>query len=395
MVDEKTLCLRVLFLACGCWLKGVSGTGLKHDFVFPKNMDWDVFGKMAYYHNIEALLYVLLTKKSLPGDSIPSQLYKEWEKAYFTNLIRNSEAVSMLKDLLDECRLKHIPVVVLKGPASLAQVYEGNTGIRPMADLDLLCRKQDLMALSDTAYSLGCHKPGFIRLHHLVMTHEMLGIYLEFHYNLYHFMKNKKEFLSSVWENTQPARLEGLEFQVMPFEAQLVFEAGHFLAHRGFVSLKHYLDFAAKLVLWKDKLDGKELERLLRLTGVRNEFISVSAALPEWLGLHPELFFSLASFPTRNPDVSTKKRFELSASIGFINLKAPGAELAGQRGLWKKSIFLFKRLFPPLSAIQAAYGLPSRRKAFLSIPRHLRDALRDFRERKSAEGQVKNRSWTA
>jgi len=382
MVEEKTLCLRVLFLACGRWLRGISGTGLRDDFEFPINLDWDVFGKMAYYHNLEALLYVLITKKGLPGDSIPARLITEWEKAYFSNLIRNSEIISLLRRLQDGCRPKNIPVIVLKGPASLAQVYEGNTGIRPMADLDLLCRKRDLKALSDTAFSLGSQRPGSIRLHHLSMTHETLDIYIEFHYNLYHFMKNKKEFLRSVWEKIQTARLEGIEFQVLPFEAQLVFEVGHFLAHRGFVSLKHYLDFAAKLMLWKEKLDGKELARLLRLTGVRNEFISASAALPEWLGLPPKLFFSLTTFPTGNPDVSTKKRFERSASIGFVKLDRPGAELAGQRGLTKKSIFLLKRLFPPLSAIQASYGLPSRKKAVLSVPRNLKETLRDFRERK-------------
>jgi len=382
--EEKILCLRVLFLACGRWLKEVSGISLKDDISFPKNINWDVFGRMAYYHNLEALLYVLITKKALPDDCIPAQLIKEWEKAYFINIIRNSEIMSLLRRLLDKCRSQHIPVVALKGPASLTQVYESDTGIRPMADLDLLCRKKDLKALCDTAYSLGCRRPGSVRLHHLSMVHESFDIYLELHFDLYHFMKNKKEFLGSVWEKTQPVRLEGVAFQVMSPEAQLVFDAGHFLAHQGFVSLKHYLDFAAKLMLRKDNLDRKEVERLLRLAGLWDEFSSASAALPEWLGIPPEHFFSLSGPSAGRPDAWMKKRLELSASIGFINLKAPGTELAGQRGLVKKSIFVFKRLFPPLTVIQAAYGLASGTKAFLSLPRHLKDTLRDFRERKSA-----------
>ena len=391
MFEEKILCLRVLLLACGRWLKGLvergqKDRGLKDDFSFPKNINWKVFGKMAYYHNLEALLYVLITKNWLPGDCIPAHLIKEWEKAYFTNIIRNSEVLSLLRRLLDECRDEPIPVVALKGPASLVQVYEGNTGMRPMADLDLLCRKQDLKALSDTAFSLGCRRPGSVRLHHLSMVHESLDIYLELHFNLFHFMKNKKEFLGFVWEKTQPVRLEGVAFQVMPLEAQLVFEAGHFLSHTGFVSLKHYLDFAAKLLMMKDEINGNDLKRLLRLTGLWDEFISASAALPEWLGIPPEHFFSFSCPSPGHLETWMKNRQELSASIGFINLKAPGTELARQRGITKKSIFLFKRLLPPLTAIQAAYGLSSRKKAVLFVPRNLRDALRDFRERKSIEG---------
>ncbi len=353
---EKILCLRVLFLACGRWLKEVSGISLEDDFSFPKNINWDVFGKMAYYHNLDALLYVLITKNWLPGDSIPTHLIREWEKAYFTNIIRNSEVLSFLRRLVDKCRSQHIPVAVLKGPASLVQVYESDTGIRPMADLDLLCRKKNLKALSDTAFSLGCRKPGFIRLHHLSMEHESLDIYLELHFNLFHFMKNKKEFLRSVWEKTEPVQLEGIEFHVMPTEAQLVFDAGHFLAHQGFVSLKHYLDFAAKLLIMKDEINGNDLKRLLRLTGLQDEFISASAVLPEWLGIPPEYFFSLSGHSGGRSDTWIQKRLKLSASIGFINLKAPGTELAMQRGLIKKITFIFKRLFPPLAAIQAAYS---------------------------------------
>lgn len=382
---DHFLCLRLLFLACGRWLRGVSGVGWKDDFSFPAGIDWDVFGKMAYYHNLDALLYFLVTEKWLPGGAIPLQLIKEWEKAYFSNLILNNEIISLLQRLLEECRLKDIPVIVLKGPAAIAQVYCKNAGVRAMADLDLLCRQKDLQPLSDIAFSLGCRRRGLIRLHHLVIAHETLGIYLELHFNLYHFMKNKKPFLKFVWEKKGRAGLEGVEFPVMPLEAQLAFEVGHFLEHKASVSLKHYLDFAAKLFLMKGELDWKELERLLRLTGLREEFISFSAALPGLFGLPPEQFFSLAAPPPVNLDVLTKKRLELSASIGFSDSQGAGAELARQAGLIKKIIFIFKRLSPPLAAIQAAYDLPSRSKAFLWIPRHLRETCRDFRERKSTE----------
>lgn len=346
---------------------------------------------MVYYHNLDALLYFLVTEKWLRGDTIPPQLIKKWEKACFNNLILNGEIISLLRRLLEECRRKDIPIIVLKGPAALAQVYHENTGVRAMADLDLLCRKKDLKALSDMAFSLGCRRRGFIRLHHLIIAHETLGIYLELHFNLYHFMKNKKDFLRFVWKKTGRAGLEGVEFPVMPLEAQLALEVGHFLEHRAFVSLKHYLDFAAKLFLLKEEIDGKQLEQLLRLTGLRQEFISFSAALPELLGLPPGLFFSFADPPPGNLDVQIRKRLKLSASIGFGNSKMAGAELVRQTGLIKKIIFVFKRLFPPLAAIQAAYGLPSRRKAFLWIPRHLQETLRDFQERKRTEAMERAR----
>lgn len=381
---EKELCLKLLFLACGRWLRGVSGAGLRDDFSFPPGLNWDVLGKMAYYHNLEALLYLLINKKWLPGELIPEQLFRKWEEAYYSNLILNSEIISLLARLLKECGRKNIPVIVLKGPAALAQVYK-DIGLRALADLDLLCRKKDLKALSDIAFSLGCRRQGFIRLHHLVFAQETLGIYLELHFNLYHFMKNKKRFLKFVWRKKGRVRLEGIEFPVMPLEAQLAFEAAHFLEHRASVSLKHYLDFAGKLFLLKKELGRKELKRLLELTGVKDDFISFSAALPELLGLPAEAFLFQGEPLPGNLEILRKKRLELSASIGFGNPDAAGAELARQAGLIKKIVFIFKRLFPPLAAIQAAYNLPSLSKAFFWTPRHLREALNDFRERKSTE----------
>ena len=381
---EKKLCLNLLFLACGRWLRGVSGAGLRNDFSFPPGLNWDVLGKMAYYHNLEALVYLLVKKKWFPGELIPEQLLREWEGAYYSNLILNSEIISLLARLLGECRHNDIPVIVLKGPAALALVYK-DTGLRAMADLDILCRKEDLKALSDIAFSLGCRRQGFIRLHHVIFAHETLGIYLELHFNLYHFMKNKKRFLKSVWEKKERVRLEETEFPVMSLEAQLAFEVAHFLEHRASVSLKHYLDFAGKLFLLKDELDRKELERLLDLAGLREEFVSFSAALPQLLDLPPEAFlFQVEPLPG-NLDILKKKKLELSASIGFANSEEAGAELKRQAGLIKKIIFVFKRLFPPLAAIQAAYNLPTLSKAFFWIPRHLREVLRDFRERKDTE----------
>lgn len=387
---EKELCLELLFLACGRWLRGVSGEDLKDDFSLPAELNWDLLGKMAYYHNLEALLYLLVKKKWFPGELIPEQLFREWEGAYYSNLILNSEIVSLMARLLEECRRKDILIIVLKGPTAIAQVYK-DAGLRSMADLDILCCKKDLKAISDIAYSLGCRRQAYVRLHHLVFAHETLGIYLELHFNLYHFVKNKKRFLKFVWEKKRQAMLEEVEFPVMPLEAQVAFEAAHFLEHKASVSLKHYLDLAGKLFLLKEELDRKELEHLLELTGMREEFISFSAALPEWLGLPPEAFLFQVRSSSGNLETLIKKRLELSASIGFGNSEEAGAELDRQAGLIKKIIFIFKRLFPPLSAIQAAYDLPSLSSAFFWIPRHLREALRDFQERGGTKRKAPDR----
>jgi len=382
--SEREVCLRWLLYACRTWIlhKDNPGTETNSSLIFQET-NRDVLKKMAHFHNLEPLLHDLVKSQKLVEEELPEGLKEKWEEAYFSTVIRNTEILELLSQLLVECKKKNIRIIVLKGPSVIADIY-GDIGLRPMADLDVLCRKQDLLALRDIAYSLGYTKSGQPYLHQLDFYHEKFDTLIELHFNLFHFVKNKKLFLQMVWEEKTELSFENLSFPVLPLEHRIVFELAHCRFHRYNIALKHLLDFAARLLFLRNTIQKKKLLSLLSQSGLSEDFFLLSRTLKNLMDLpfpeYPEL-----ERPIKEADSFKNNLLDLSSSFGFTINRRTGAEFKQQEGMIKKLIFARKRLFPPLKALQATYNLSSPLKAVFFTPIHLGKLCGDFRKKIKAD----------
>ena len=113
--------------------------------------DWELFSQMADREGIAPLMYWKL--KDSPVE-IPPSTFNFLRSTYYQTLAQNTLMYQELERILKALDAAGIPVIVLKGAALAATVYE-DIGLRPMGDLDLLVKEQHLQKALDLICSLG------------------------------------------------------------------------------------------------------------------------------------------------------------------------------------------------------------------------------------------------
>lgn len=102
-------------------------------------LDWDILSQLAQRAGVAPLLYHTLRGQ----DILPPQVEADLRRAYHYTATRNHLLLSELRLALERLAQERLPCIVLKGPALLETVY-GNLALRPMDDLDLLVRREDV-----------------------------------------------------------------------------------------------------------------------------------------------------------------------------------------------------------------------------------------------------------
>src|SRR5581483_10907483 len=102
-------------------------------------LDWEEVLVSASRHGIAPLIYHNL--KNIAG--IPQQVMDQLKREYYGNMARNMYLYAELRRILYGFGEKGLDVIALKGTALAPSVY-GDIALRPMGDIDLLVRKEDL-----------------------------------------------------------------------------------------------------------------------------------------------------------------------------------------------------------------------------------------------------------
>jgi len=106
------------------------------------DFDWNVFLEKARNEGISPLVFSRLADLAKHYD-ISGYVMEELKKDYYLSATKNALAFDELKKFLILINQKEIQVIVMKG-AALAETAYGNPALRPMSDIDLLIKKEDL-----------------------------------------------------------------------------------------------------------------------------------------------------------------------------------------------------------------------------------------------------------
>ncbi|MFC2169858.1 nucleotidyltransferase family protein [Acidobacteriota bacterium] len=379
--EYRNICLQWLFLLCRNWL--VPEKESKERLAPPSDLDWDILGRMAYYHQLEPILFNLATKELLPKSNIPEKVFKEWEKAYYSNIMQNSELLDLTSRFIDKSSEMGISMLVLKGFEATARVYK-DLGLRSMVDLDFFCRKKDLVAMSEIAFSLGCRREGDISPWHLHLVHQDLSILVELHFCVYDNIKKPGFFLRSSWQRMERLKIEETSIPVLPVENAIVFDIAHMKDHNHVVPIRVYLDFLGKLILQKEKFNWDYFSSLLDRTKLKEEFFCLFSALSEILDIRTEIPFQVDGQRSSLNDYKNRI-LHLASSRGFVQTPLVGARFKSKQGFFQKLLFSFKRFFPPIRAIQAANNISSPVLAAFFVPIQAFRIFQDIWIRKKRE----------
>jgi len=160
-----------------------------------KDLDWNLLSKKASFHGVTTFIYYSLKKHNLTY-LIPSDLFNEFQEAYYMVAIRNTQFIDKINEISDIVKDK---IVLLKGGYLISDFYP-NIGIRSMCDLDILVEKEKAISVWNLLKSNGFVRQGphrhpptkstvhdsVVPFHHLDVLHSN-DCDVEVHSNLFEF----------------------------------------------------------------------------------------------------------------------------------------------------------------------------------------------------------------
>lgn len=123
--------------------------------IFPelRDINWNIFLKKARGEGISPLVFSRLSELAAHYD-IPEYVTEELKKDYYLSATKNALIFEELKNVLGLFNQSGLQVIVMKG-AALAETAYGNPALRPMSDVDLLVKNEDLYQIDELLKKLG------------------------------------------------------------------------------------------------------------------------------------------------------------------------------------------------------------------------------------------------
>jgi hypothetical protein len=210
----------------------------------------DLVLEQATAHSVAPLLRNRLVEQGLFGQ-LPRLAKASLDAQYLESAARAMARYRELEEILAHLREASIPVIALKG-IYLAKAVYAESGLRPMADIDLLFHAQDLGAVQSLLLGLGFSQSGMHHPieHYVATAHELPGFFrgmtkIEAHLRIERPQSPFRIDHAGIWERAQPWPLGGQPLLAMAAEDLLLHLCIHAMYHHlGRIPLLALVDIA-------------------------------------------------------------------------------------------------------------------------------------------------------
>jgi hypothetical protein len=354
-----------------------------------RNLDWNSFLQKARENGISAVVYsrVKEIKKDCPH--IPSFIFKELKKDYLLNATKNSLIFDELGKALKIFSKAGLQVIVLKGTVLAEKIYR-NLALRPMMDVDLLVKKEDLFCLDEQMKILG-YRPSDISVEDIDFSSGYLTTLdyrslspnsPSFHIH-WHFVNStipNESYINNIkiediWRNAEKTKIANVETLVMAPHHLLIHLSEHALRVTHSLSrFSFFCDIDEAVNFYQERLDWERLKKesykfnLDRMVYQSLYFTSkfletkiqenvLSELRPKRLSLGEKIFMN---------SISNNKRFP---GLSYL------VHLSMNNGFLKKMKFLGRTLFPPPQIMAQRSYIPRSRFSYMHYIQRITEVL--------------------
>jgi hypothetical protein len=340
----------------------------------PQGLDWDKFIQLVNEEQLGGVLAKISRTHPewLPGRVGQRLLYRRYRQLLFHADWGAVQARVVLRALQEG----GIPVIVLKGWALVALVYDGDYSQRPAVDIDLLVKPEDagraIEALEGLGYAATDMEPwpGYFRrflngVHYTsargtgeeVPAGKHTPVFnVDLHWGFpdapYY---DRRIAVEGLFEGAQPIQVAGVDVHSLSIEDMLIYGSVH-MAHHGYTeTLSRYYDLAA---LIRRAGAGRDWKRMLANAGawrvIRPLQRMLSVIEGTWPGVLPvgvgrEAEQLHAGWKERLTDWGLRKAGNtMAASILLAVLNTPG--------LGRRLRFFLETAFPSSGYLQHYFG---------------------------------------
>lgn len=223
--------------------------------------DWESLIDRTVHFKVWGLFYREIKSRNIPTELIPVDAKNRLREAYRYFATRNTslffDALKVLKSLADN----QLPVIALKG-LSLAKNIYGDIALRPMNDIDLLVKEEDLVRAGRILLTLG-YKPSFPAWESTLKTFRHLphfmnkrGAIIELHWNIVAPDSPIKVDLDGLWERARLIKVDNVEVRAFSPEDLFLHLCIHACGHlQTGINLIPFCDISGLIKTPGDKID--------------------------------------------------------------------------------------------------------------------------------------------
>lgn len=340
-----------------------------------EKIDWDSFLEKARQNGVSPIVFLRLNEIKNHFPDVPSGISEDLRNDYYLNAARNILIFEELEEVLNAFKESGPPVIVLKGAALASTVYK-NLALRPMTDVDLLVKKENLLLADERLKALG-YRPSdrsaddmnfsssyLTSLDYHNSSRNSSSFHVHWHFvnstvpneSYIHYVK-----MENIWRDAGKADIAGVETLVMAPHHLIIHLSEHALRVSHSASkFSYFCDINEAVDFFGSSLDW-------------NELVAESRRFHLDRMVYLSLFFSFRLLGTDVPDIVFKALKPKRSSFGenvFINSVLNNRErvglsyvvhLAMNRGFSRKMKFVWRTFFPPLRILaQKNYCRPEK-----------------------------------
>lgn len=218
-----------------------------------ESFDWDMVYKKSTEWHIAELLYKIIKKQAsfLKTAKIPEHFLERMKLKYFMSCVAYDSMFKSLYEVLEVFHKAGIKVILLKGSHMAQFVYE-DAGVRPMGDIDILVRKEDLSKAEELLLQIGYNNQqkstkAKSHLHLPYFIHPEGNVPLELHWTITKPIWRFNIDLEGIWERAKTVRKDGIDMLVFSPEDLLLYLSLHAVYQHNLrvLGLVPYCDIAA------------------------------------------------------------------------------------------------------------------------------------------------------
>jgi len=205
--------------------------------------------------------------KNLSGQaSFPQASWQDLHNSFITSAGRNLILYRELADILKALQPAGIPVILLKG-VHLAKWIYPEVALRPMGDIDLLLRRDDLAQAASILQGQGYRYVRAFKLEREVRKHQHIPALwqpgkapVELHWHIATPGSPLNVDLEGLFARAQPVMVDGTPALVLSPEDLLLHISYHLLQEEFVRGLKRLYDIAALTTCLGEQLDWSQLQ---------------------------------------------------------------------------------------------------------------------------------------
>ena len=338
-----------------------------------KSIDWSVVIDKVLEEGLAPFLYFHCRNLGILTN-LPESSRKLLARIYAETSLINQHMMKVLEDLGEFLKEYEVSVIVLKGAALLELVYL-DIGLRPMEDIDLMVRPENLddltRILDDMGFSPNQGYPNTYR-------RGIISIDLHTDFLSTHRIRNRREIMNvqyeDVWTRAIPVRDNDSSLFRLSLYDNLISLSSHLLKH-GFRRLIWFVDIKESIERNNEKFDWLDLIqhfRRVRAERIMLYFLLLAKHLLE-MNVPDHV---LNSFGKNNLSAFEKYVLRLRLVNAPLGLTTEVLWLFQIRGWGKRIQFITENIFPKKEIMNQIF--PSSSFSFLNLLRRFANIFSQF-----------------